>query len=111
MATCKPCNPDQLMLCDEMTPREHFARLYQIIKEANQQKTTKTGKTVMDEIDRAQNQELMQTNQAIQAAKQQGFTKIKHDGSCHHCGDDVIEPKLFCDGNCASKWELRNKRP
>ena len=64
----------------------------------------------MDEIDRAQHQEQMYRDIAIAAAKRQPKNTISPTGYCHNCGEEVDNPKLFCDGNCASEWEKTNKQ-
>lgn len=30
---------------------------------------------------------------------------IKPTGRCHYCDEDIEEPKLFCDGDCADDFE------
>ena len=27
---------------------------------------------------------------------------LNHTGQCHWCNEDVVKPKLFCNGDCAS---------
>lgn len=64
----------------------------------------------MDDIDRAQGQETMQREAAIQTARNYTGTKLQHTGECHHCEAPVEAPKLFCDGKCAKRYELNKGR-
>lgn len=39
-----------------------------------------------------------------------GLQELQPDGECHWCGDEVASPRLFCDGGCASEWDMARKR-
>lgn len=64
----------------------------------------------MDIADQAEQQEAMQRQFAIQNACQNTGPKLQHEGECHFCSHEVPEPKLFCDGQCAKRYELRKGR-
>lgn len=63
----------------------------------------------MDIIDQAEHQEQMWRD--IQIRKSQLASKIKENttGKCWCCGDDVINPRRFCDKDCADIWSKRNQ--
>ena len=43
--------------------------------------------------------------QAIRNAK----PELQAKGKCHYCEAPVKQPKLFCNGECASEYELCKK--
>ena len=59
-----------------------------------------------DESDRATELEEAErdflVSQARRAARNPG---IKPKGACHFCGEDVPEPRLFCDSDCADGFD------
>lgn len=64
-----------------------------------------------DDVDKA--------NDAIEIINQVQVTHYRRNtgglfpiGECHHCGEpfDRNDPRLFCDGACATKYERRMKR-
>lgn len=64
----------------------------------------------MDEADQAERQESMQREAAIQTARTYTGTRLQHTGDCHTCGARVSTPKLFCDGECAKRYETKKGR-
>jgi hypothetical protein len=63
----------------------------------------------MDEFDRAQEIELAQREAAI-AACRANAERLLPTGECLACGEDVVTPKLFCNGHCASVFSARMRR-
>ena len=35
--------------------------------------------------------------------------KLSPQGYCYNCEEDIEKPKLFCNGNCATQFEITNK--
>lgn len=64
----------------------------------------------MDVADKAEAQEAMQREAAINAARINQGPKLQHTGLCHYCEEEVEAPKLFCDGHCAGRYEQRKGR-
>ena len=63
----------------------------------------------MDIADQAEQQEAMQREVSIKAARENAGTKLQHTGECHYCTEEIEPPKLFCDGNCAKRYELKKR--
>ena len=61
----------------------------------------------MDEVDLAQKQNERATEAALTYRKP--VPKIAPVGECHFCGDEVEGFKLFCNGQCAARYERVNK--
>lgn len=64
----------------------------------------------MDIADQAEQQESMQREASISAARVFTGTRLQHTGDCHNCGERVLAPKLFCDGRCGKRYELKKGR-
>nr|BDD47745.1 hypothetical protein 8 [Piscirickettsiaceae bacterium] len=59
----------------------------------------------MDIADQAEQQEAMQREVAIQAARANSGPKLQHTGECHYCTEEIEPPKLFCNSHCAKRYE------
>lgn len=57
-----------------------------------------------DTIDRA-SKEVDATIESQIRASVKPVLGLEHDKYCHYCGEDVEPPKLFCNGECASKHD------
>ena len=64
----------------------------------------------MDIADQAEVQESMQREAAIKQACLNTGPKLQHIGECHFCDAEIAAPKLFCDGKCATRYELKKER-
>lgn len=58
-----------------------------------------------DIIDQANNQAEMLLNLQLKRRK----PTIQAKGCCHNCDTPVLPATLFCDGECRSDWERREK--
>jgi len=47
---------------------------------------------------------------ALGAARAPVPASPKPSGECHHCGEPVESPRLFCDADCARGWDRLMKR-
>lgn len=63
----------------------------------------------MDIADQAEQQESIQREMAIKAARNNTGTKLTHVGECHYCSEEIEAPKLFCDGFCAKRYEVTRR--
>lgn len=63
----------------------------------------------MDIADKAEAQEAAQREASIKAACANTGPRLLHIGECHYCGDEVEEPKLFCNGTCATKFARKER--
>jgi len=64
----------------------------------------------MDIADQAEAQEATQREMAIKHACNNTTPKLQHNGECYFCGNEIPEPKLFCDGGCAKLYDRRKGR-
>ncbi len=64
----------------------------------------------MDLLEQAERQESMQRDASIQSARNDTGTHLQPAGDCYNCGARVLAPKLFCDGHCATRYELKRGR-
>lgn len=64
----------------------------------------------MDIADRAEQQEAQQRQFAIENARLNKGPSLTHNGECHFCESQVVAPKLFCDGDCAKRYELKTPK-
>lgn len=39
-----------------------------------------------------------------------GAYALVPDGECHWCSEDIEPPRVFCDGGCATEWDIARKR-
>lgn len=60
-----------------------------------------------DDIDRAQDREMLDRVLAIQAAAVPALTAV---GVCHNCDASVPPGAKFCDIDCRDDWQKRNPR-
>jgi hypothetical protein len=60
-----------------------------------------------DEADLAFDSEQRHLTLALAAQRQRGKV-LQPIGSCHHCGNDDIAGRLFCDTDCAADWEYED---
>lgn len=58
-------------------------------------------------IDQAQQLTQMHLDHAL--ANRKPYRKLAPKGECYHCGEELPEPKLFCDGECSARWSKRNE--
>ena len=64
----------------------------------------------MDIADIASDRELLDTANAIKAARQAAPAGPKPCGSCHNCLEPVAEGRVFCDADCREDYEFRKKQ-
>lgn len=55
-------------------------------------------------IDQSSKRELIERDRAI-ASYRKDEGHIKPNGVCHYCLKVVEKPKLFCNGDCATKFD------
>jgi len=60
-----------------------------------------------DEADLAFDSEQRHLTHAL-ATQRRRHVVLRPIGSCHHCGTEGIEERLFCDGDCAADWEYQD---
>ena len=63
----------------------------------------------MDIADQAEQQEAQQRQFTIQNALSKKGPSLTHSGECHACFAEVAAPKLFCDGHCATRYEIKKR--
>jgi len=61
----------------------------------------------MEIADQAEATEELHRTNAIRNARNNKSSSLQHVGHCHHCGNEIESPKLFCDGHCATRFEKR----
>jgi hypothetical protein len=61
----------------------------------------------MDEADLAFDSEQRHLTLALAAQRRRGGV-LQPIGSCHHCGQDAVAGRLFCDQDCAADWEYED---
>lgn len=64
-----------------------------------------------DILDQAQLHTENELQEAIIAARSTPVTPgVKPEGYCHYCFEDIEEPQLFCNADCATNHERRKNR-
>lgn len=59
-------------------------------------------------VDRAHREQMFQEEMAL--ARRKHVPGIKPNGTCHYCLEKIEHPKLFCDGDCASDFEVEERQ-
>lgn len=54
-----------------------------------------------DAVDRATEEERRVTDNAIRSARKD-VPNLRPIGRCHYCREEVAQPKLYCDEDCAN---------
>jgi hypothetical protein len=61
----------------------------------------------MDEADLAFDSEQRHLTMAL-AAQRGKRGALQPVGACHHCGNEDVAGRLFCDADCAADWEYED---
>lgn len=60
-----------------------------------------------DEADIAFDTEQRHLSQAL-AVQRARHVRLEATGECHHCGEEGLGERLFCDADCAADWEYEH---
>lgn len=64
----------------------------------------------MDDIEKAQEREMLDRTLALRQQQKRQAHSMSPMGKCHACGEPVAMPKLYCNGACAEHHELLRRR-
>ena len=63
----------------------------------------------MDDVDKSFIEEQNFVFNAIYKATRFSSTKLEPKKECYYCGEEIEKDKLFCNSECANKYEKINK--
>ncbi len=63
----------------------------------------------MDIVDESFNEEQAYISERIRNVHKRKLVKIKPDGYCHNCFEDLEGEKIFCNNKCATQYEIAEK--
>jgi hypothetical protein len=63
-----------------------------------------------DEVDQTDAREEFLLDKLRRVRRDVSYVPPVGDGRCHTCGEEVVEGRRWCDGDCRDEWENGMRR-